>query len=98
MPLGVDLGELVAALDKQLREHFVPIWGYPAKLYVADKLKEGEWGLVCLDNADAADALGYHDITKDGQPISKVFVKSTIAAGQKVSVTASMNCLKCNRS
>jgi hypothetical protein len=92
--LGVDLGELLAALNKQLHEHFVPIWGYPAKLYVTDKLKAGEWGLLFLDNADAADALGYHDITKDGQPISKVFVKSTIEAGQKVSVTASHELLE----
>jgi len=94
VPLGVGLGELVAALDKQLQRDFVPIWGYPAKLYITDKVKEGEWAVLFLDNADAADALGYHDITKDGQPISKVFVKTTIAAGQKVSVTASHELLE----
>jgi hypothetical protein len=93
-PLGVDLGKLVAALEKQMKEDFVPIWGYPAKLYVTDEPKLDEWQLVFLDDADAANALGYHDLTKNGQPISKVFVKTTIAAGQKVSVTASHELLE----
>ena len=88
-PLGVNLNKLVGALDKQMQRDFVPIWGYPAKLYVTQKPKPDEWQVVFLDDADAADALGYHDITKDGQPVSKVFVKTTIAAGEKVSVTAS---------
>jgi hypothetical protein len=93
-PLGVDLTKLVAALSKQLQRDFVPIWGYPAKLYVTKKAKPGEWQVVFLDDADAADALGYHDLTKNGQPVSKVFVKTTIAAGEKVSVTASHELLE----
>lgn len=93
-PLGVDLTKLVAALDKQLQRDFVPVWGYPAKLYVAKKAKADEWQVVFLDNADQADALGYHDLTKNGQPVSKVFVKTTIAAGEKVSVTASHELLE----
>lgn len=91
---GVDLGKLVAALDKQMQRDFVPIWGYPAKLYVTQKPKADEWQVVFLDDADAADALGYHDITKNGQPVSKVFIKTTIAAGEKVSVTASHELLE----
>jgi hypothetical protein len=93
-PLGVNLDKLVAALDKQMQRDFVPIWGYPAKLYVTKKPKPDEWQVVFLDDADEADALGYHDITKDGQPISKVFVKTTIAAGEKVSVTTSHELLE----
>jgi hypothetical protein len=93
-PLGVDLEKLVAALQKQMERDFVPVWGYPAKLYVTDKPKSDEWQVVFLDDADAANALGYHDLTKNGQPISKVFVKTTIAAGAKVSVTASHELLE----
>jgi hypothetical protein len=92
--LGVDLKKLVAALEKQLQRDFVPIWGYPAKLQIADKPKPDEWQMVFLDDSDAADALGYHDLTKDGQPVSKVFVKSTVAAGEKVSVTTSHELLE----
>jgi hypothetical protein len=93
-PLGVNLNKLVASLDKQMQRDFVPIWGYPAKLYVTRTPKPDEWQVVFLDDADAADALGYHDITKNGQPVSKVFVKTTIAAGEKVSVTASHELLE----
>src|ERR1700683_384465 len=93
-PLGTDLRKLVSALDKQMQRDFVPIWGYPAKLYVAEKSKPGEWQVVFRDDADAANALGCHDLTKDGQPVSKVFVKTTVAAGQKVSVTASHELLE----
>jgi hypothetical protein len=93
-PLGTDLSKLVSALDKQMQRDFVPIWGYPAALYVAQKAKPGEWQVVFLDDADAANALGYHDLTKNGQPASKVFVKTTVAAGQKVCVTASHELLE----
>lgn len=93
-PLGVDLRKLVSALEKQLQRDFVPIWGYPAALYITDKPKPGEWQVVFLDDSDAADALGYHDLTKNGEPVSKVFVKSTLAAGEKVSTTTSHELLE----
>src|SRR5947208_17151033 len=44
--------------------------------------------MAFLDDADVAHALGYHDLTPDGLPLSKVFVKTTLAVGQRVSVTA----------
>lgn len=83
-----DMGKLVPALRKFLDNCFIPIWGTPASLTLATDDVEGAWSLVMLDDADAADALGYHDLTKDGLPISKVFVKTTLAAGEKISVTA----------
>jgi hypothetical protein len=46
------------------------------------------WQFVYFDDADTAGALGYHDLTQDGQPISKVFVKTTLEDKQLVSVTA----------
>src|SRR5260221_7055143 len=88
-PLGMNLAKLVSALDKQMQRDFVPIWGYPAKLYETKTAKADDWQVVFLDDADTANALGYHDITKDGQPVSKVFVKTTLEAGEKISVTAS---------
>jgi hypothetical protein len=33
------------------------------------------WWLVFLDNSDQAGALAYHDLTNEGLPLSKVFVK-----------------------
>jgi hypothetical protein len=83
-----DMGKLVPALRKFLDDCFVPIWGTPASLTLASGDVPGAWSLVMLDDADAADALGYHDLTKDGLPISKVFIKTTLAAGEKISMTA----------
>lgn len=87
-PLGVDLEKLRAALQKFLDTCFVPIWGYPAKLITATAPVKHAWSIIFLDNADEAGALGYHDLTKDGEPISKVFVETTLKAGEKISTTA----------
>lgn len=89
--LGVDCDKLIAALQKFLDEHFVPIWGYPAKLVRYPDVKSipaDAWQFLFINDADTAGALGYHDLTKNGQPVSKVFVKTTIGDGQLVSVTA----------
>jgi len=86
--LGVAFDELVPALQKFMDECFVPVWGAPAKLVAANSVPADAWAIVFLDNADEANALGYHDLTKHGLPLSKVFVKTTLADRQKVSVTA----------
>jgi hypothetical protein len=89
--LGAPLKDLVAALQQFLNKHFVPVWGYPATLKIypsVDKVPKDEWIFLFIDDADAAGALGYHDVTKNGQPVSKIFVKTTQQAGEVVSVTA----------
>jgi hypothetical protein len=86
--LGVPFDKLTAALQKCYDQHFLPIWGYPVTLYNTKAAKPSEWSLVYFDDADVANALGYHDLTKAGQPISKIFVKTTLADNQLVSVTA----------
>jgi len=58
------------------------------KLYNTKAAKPSDWQFMYFDDADTAGALGYHDLTHDGQPISKVFVKTTIKDGELVSVTA----------
>jgi len=87
--LGVPLDKLTAALQKCYDQHFLPVWGYPVKLYNTKVGKRSDWRFVYFYDADEAGALGYYDITKEGQPVSKVFVKPTLEAGELVSVTAS---------
>jgi len=91
VPLGVgaDFDRLVATLQQFLDEIFVPVWGTPARLVKTTGFRKGAWALAFLDTADVANALGYHDLTPDGLPLSKVFVRTTLGDGQKVSVTAS---------
>ncbi len=86
--LGVDFDALTAALQKCYDTFFVPVWGYPVKLYNTTKAKPTDWQFIYFENADQAGALGFHDLTKKGQPFSKIFVKSTIDDNEKVSVTA----------
>jgi hypothetical protein len=87
-PLGVDFDKLTAALQKCYDTTFVPVWGYPVTLYNTEVAKPSDWQLIYFDDADQAGALGYHDLTKKGQPVSKIFVKTTIDAHEQVSVTA----------
>ncbi len=57
-------------------------------------LRPAAWQLVFLDNSDQADALGYHDLTAEGLPLGKVFVKTTMQAGLNWTVTASHELLE----
>ena len=86
--LGVPFYKLTAALQQCYDQYFLPIWGYPLKLYNTKHEKSSDWQLIYFDDADTAGALGYHDLTHKGQPVSKIFVKTTLAANQLVSVTA----------
>jgi hypothetical protein len=88
-PLGVDFDRLIAALQRFVDDYVVPVWGTPAKLVKSRGFRKGAWALALLERADVADALGYHDLTPDGFPLSKVFVQTTIEDGRRVSVTAS---------
>ena len=85
----MDFDALVAALQKYVDSHFAPVWGTPAWVVRSDGFVAGAWAMAFLDSADVQNALGYHDLTPDGLPLSKVFVQTTVQAGQKVSVTAS---------
>ena len=88
-PLGMNLGKLVGAMQEFLDKHFVPVWGTPAKLVQSKGFAKGAWAVVFLDDADAADALAYHDLTPDGLPISKVFLRTIKQANDSVSVSTS---------
>ena len=88
-PLGVSLDALIAAMQAYVTNFIAPVWGTPAKLVKSTGFIKGNWAIVFLENADVANALAYHDLTPDGFPISKVFVKTTIANGDLVSVSAS---------
>src|SRR5437588_9453672 len=86
--LGVPFDKLTATLQKCYYQNFLPVWGYPVKLYNTKVAKPADWQFVYFDDADTAGALGYHDLTEDGQPVSKIFVKTTLQDNQLVSVTA----------
>lgn len=87
--LGVDFDALIVSMQAYVDQCVAPVWGTPAKLVKGKELAKDKWGMVFLDDADQPDALAYHDLTSDGLPLSKVFVRTTIKNGDLVSVSAS---------
>jgi hypothetical protein len=88
-PLGVDLGALISAMQSFVDNCVAPVWATPAKLVKSTGYVKNAWAIVFLDDADQPGALAYHDLTPDGLPQSKVFVRTTIKNGDLVSVSAS---------
>jgi hypothetical protein len=88
-PLGVDFDALIAAMQVFVDQYVAPVWGTPARLMKSTNFVKGAWAMVFLDNADEPGALAYHDLTPDGLPQSKVFVKTTLENKDLVSVSAS---------
>jgi hypothetical protein len=92
-----DVKKMVDAIQVQIDRDWTPAWGVPAKLSVVPhggKPPANMWWQAVLDNADQAGALGYHDLTNTGLAIGKVFAKTTLDAGDLVSVTLSHEVLE----
>src|SRR5581483_6395204 len=87
-----DIQIVVPALQKQVSLHLAPAWGVNASLVFVPKGHHPApktWWFVIMDTSDEQGALGYHDLTNDGYPISKIFVKTDIQYGAKWTITAS---------
>jgi len=86
------INEMLPIFAKQWNRDLVPAWRVdPAELvFIArgHSPPDRAWWLVWLDDADQADALAYHDLTDEGQPISKVFVQTIRADHASESVAA----------
>ncbi len=87
-----DVQKMLAAFGQQWNKDLRPVWGVDSATFTFVPAHQmaavGSWWLVFLDNSDQAGALAYHDLTNEGLPISKVFVKTLIADGASVSVGA----------
>jgi hypothetical protein len=86
---GVGLDALIKAMQVYVNDHVAPVWGTPAVLIKSTDFVRNAWAIVFLDAADQPGALAYQNLTPDGLPISKVFVKTTLNNNQLVSVSAS---------
>jgi hypothetical protein len=87
--LEVRFTELIHTLQSYVDHHVAPVWGTPARLVKTAGFVKGAWALVFLDDPDAAGALAHHDLTPDGCPQAKVFVRTARENGDPVSVVAS---------
>jgi hypothetical protein len=87
-----DVQKMLPAFDQQWNKDLLPVWGVDAATFSfvpkGQAPASGTWWVVFLDDSDQAGALAYHDLTDEGLPISKVFVKTILADHASVSVGA----------
>lgn len=84
---------IIPALQTQLDRDLCPAWSVgPFHLVFRaknDLVAKGERAFLFLDNTSDASALGYHDVTVNGDAISYIGVKETMDDGGLWEVTAS---------
>jgi hypothetical protein len=87
-----NVNAMLSAFDTQWNQDLNAVWGVGAARFTftpnTTAPAAGAWWVVFLDNSDQANALAYHDLTNEGLPISKVFVKTIQADNASVSVGA----------
>jgi hypothetical protein len=87
-----DVQAMLPAFSQQWNTDLQSVWGVgDANFTFVPKGQtpaSGTWWVVFLDDSDQAGALAYHDLTNEGLPISKVFVKTILADNASVSVGA----------
>lgn len=84
---------ILTALQTQLDRDLCTSWQL-GQFHLEFRTKDasiapGEWQFLFLDNTSDASALGFHDLTANGDPIAYVGVKETMDDGGIWSVTAS---------
>ena len=83
---------MIPAFAQQWNQDLRPVWGVDEATFgfvpKGQAPAAGTWWVVFLDDSDQADALAYHDLTDEGLPISKVFVKTIQADNASLSVGA----------
>jgi len=88
-----DVQNMIAAFNTQWNNDLNSAWGVGAATFALNSKQQSppaaSWWVVFLDNTDQANALAYHDLTNEGLPISKVFVKTIQADKASLSVGAS---------
>lgn len=92
-----DVKSAIRAFQEQVSRDFAPIWGRDAQLtFVAkgQRPPSGSWWVAILDDSDQAGALGYHDLTNQGLPLSKIFARTDQQYHLNWTVTASHEILE----
>ena len=80
-----EIQKALPAFQKQVTSDFAASeWGIGADLHFVgkgSKVPAGSWLLGVFDDADQAGALCYHDLSRSGLPLGKVFAKTTMDDG-----------------
>lgn len=95
-PFGCSMDDLVAALQIQVDRDVTPAWGVKCHVSFGGQVPMFDpiWRMILLNDADQAEALGYHELTPDGLPQAKVFVQTTLNDKSHPSTIASHELLE----
>lgn len=89
-----EIKAVIPALQHQVSYNFAPWWGRSAKLIFGQPASQETWQVLILDRSDQQGALGYHDFTPGGRPISKVFAADDKKFGYDWVITLSHEILE----
>lgn len=92
-----EMRAVTRSMQIQVLRDFVPVWGLAADVDFYEDEKNvpiDAWKLIVLDTEKDAEVMGYHELTEDGFPQGKVFVKDSIDAGVAWSITLSHELLE----
>ena len=89
---NIDLQQLASVLQKQLDEHYTPVWNIGAK--IEPEVSNSDMDLILKNNTDVVGALGYHVYEGYNKPTALVFVVTSIDDGFPFSAVASHELLE----
>jgi hypothetical protein len=87
---------VVTALQAQVTRDFAHVWNVSARIRFAgtpDRARPGAWQLALLDEADNS-VEGYHELTREGLPLGRVYMRAAMRGGAEWSITASHELLE----
>lgn len=97
---SADFAAAVAACQKQVNEHFSPLWGNLSVALVpqtaapqSPQSVAGE-AIYVLDDSDQQGALGYHELTPGDAPVGYVFARTSQEANDPWQTTLSHELLE----
>lgn len=92
-----ELAEIAPAIQHQINHDFREPWGTNAEVKAIPtgaQAPDGAWLVVVADDTEVAEALGYHDLTPDFQPVALIGAKLDKEFGANLSVTISHEVLE----
>ncbi|HEX8160988.1 MAG TPA: hypothetical protein VF538_03895 [Pyrinomonadaceae bacterium] len=93
-----EIERIIKALQRQVNEHFQPVWGIGAELKFRKAnavVPKNCYRIVIYDKARAGDAgfLGYH-FQRNGNPVASIFAKEDLVDDKTISDTLSHEVLE----
>ncbi len=86
-----EVQRMLPAFERQANHDLAEFWNVQRSKFEfvsAGPPPKGAWWLIFLNDTDQAADLAYHDLTNEGLPLSKVFVKTLLEDKASVSVGA----------